>query len=281
MLRMFARRMSHIQNSAISDQVLLGWSLPSDTVIHDVKAEVHCWKAGVMTQSQSCMYACEAWILPVFDPDDALTYDALWDALVPKDTDTETMDLDTGALDTTPFFEPGEHIWEGIVDVGLQPEKIYSRYRLLTPVSGAYHSDTDPNSPFAFRWRPGERFNIRVRRRLRVRQPSVLVIGFGSPAMDDTTTVIPGSLSENEWPQLKYASNMLERAMLHLFGLTEAGAETPWEEATALLKKHLEPDLFEEMASTFTTVQYEVVGRGILDHSVTGEIEVGSVTSGR
>ena len=200
---------------------------------------------------------------------------------MPKDTDTETMDLDTGAADSSPFFEPGEHIWEGIVDVGLRPEKIFGRYRLLTPVSGAHHQDTDPNTPFSFRWRPGEKFTVRVKARKRVRQPSVLVIAIGSPNIDDTSNTLHTAFAENEWPQIKYASNMLERAMLHLFGLTEAGATTPWEEATALLKKHLEPDVFEETAGTFVGSQYNAVGRAILDHSVVGELKVGAVTSGR
>ena len=99
--------------------------------------------------------------------------------------------------------------------------------------------------------------------------------------MDDTTSTLQAAMAENEWGQIKYARTMLERAMLHVFGLVEAGAETPWEDATAVLKKHLEPDVFEETAAAFAAVGFDVVSKGILDHSVTGEVAVKAITTGR
>ena len=94
----------------------------------------------------------------------------------------------------------------------------------------------DATTPFAPLWRAGEVFRIRIRRKLRVRQPSVLVLGLASPNLDDTTSVAQKAATEPELAQTKYIGHVLERALLHLFGLTEAGAETPWEEATSLLK---------------------------------------------
>ena len=41
MFRMLARRRSQISVAAGTDQVLWGMSLPSDTVVHDIKGEVH------------------------------------------------------------------------------------------------------------------------------------------------------------------------------------------------------------------------------------------------
>ncbi len=277
---MFARRWTHLQNSTASDQVVLGWSLPSDTVVHKMTAEIHCWSPSQLSASQSTMYACEAYILPVFDPDAVQTYDALWDRLVPKDTDTQTMDLDTGAADSSPMFEPGEPDWTNLFDVGVRPKKLFSRYKLITP-NNPMHKFNDTETPFAFKWFPGDIFKIRISPKMRVKQPSVLVVGFGSPALDDTTTSVPGALLENEWPRIKYGSEMLRRAMSHLLGLVEAGAETPWEEATALLVKHLEPDIFEETAATMIATQFEVAAVGMLDHSVVGDLGKVSVSTGR
>ena len=78
------------------------------------------------------MYACEGYILPVMDPDDNSSFDTLWDQLVPKDTDTQVINLDTEVTDTSPFYEPGEADWTALVDVGVKPERVYHRSRLLT-----------------------------------------------------------------------------------------------------------------------------------------------------
>ena len=136
-----------------------------------------------------------------------------------------------GALDTSPFFEPGEADWTAVFDVGLRPERIYHRDRLLTIVNGSVFTYQDNQSPFNVEWRAGDSFSIHIGKRLRVRQPSVLVFAVAAPSMDDTTVTIQAALAENEWPQVKYMSHILERAMLHVLGVVEAGAETPWEEA--------------------------------------------------
>ena len=63
--------------------------------------------------------------------------------------------------------------------------------------------------------------------------------------------------------------------------VTEAGAETPWEEATRLLQKHLEPDPFEETAGEWSGTNWDYTARCIMDHSVVGRLEGVQVTSGR
>ena len=100
------------------------------------------------------------------------------------------------------------------------------------------------------------------------------------PAMDDTTTVKESALTEPEWMQVKYAKSMLERSALHLMGVIEAGAETPWEEATALLQKQLDPDVYEETSGAFVSVGYEVWYEAMVDFSVVGDIKIGTVTTG-
>ncbi len=128
MLRMFARRMSQVTTVAAADQVLFGVSLPSDSVVHDIRAKVHLiGNSPGVAWGLAHMYAIEGWILPVLDPDVGDDYDDIWDALVPKDTDVQTLDLDTAALDTSGFYEPGEADWSSLFDVGLRPERLYHR----------------------------------------------------------------------------------------------------------------------------------------------------------
>ncbi len=279
-IRMFARRLTQTLVAAGSDRVVLGISLPSDSVLHDVSASVSIVANGPAALGSAHLYACEGYILPIPDPDGSASLDGMWDLLVPKDTDVEAIDLDTLAADTTPFYEPGEPDLTGIFDVGVQPQRIYKREKLLTAASGALSVARDPESPFAFEYLPGDAFKIRVRKRYRVRQPSVVVFAIASPSLDDTTATPEGHLLEAEWPQVKYIGNVMERALLHLFGLVETGAETPWEEAITLLKKHLEPDPFEESATNFTAPTWIVTVKGIIDHSVEGNLQNVTITTG-
>ncbi len=280
--RMFARRMGQISVGS-GDQIFCGISLPSGSTINNVRlnVSVHSESAGI-TMIRAAPYAVEGWILPVLDVDLADTYDDIFDALVPKDTDVQTMDLDTAALDTSPFYEPGEANWAELFDVGLQPELVYRRTRLLTATNGgALILFQDSETPFSPLWIPGESFKIKLSKRYRINQPSVLVFGFAAPAMDDTITTVQAALAEEEWAQVKYVRHVLERAVLHVLGVVEAGAETPWEEATALLQKHLDPDVFEETSGAFAPTTYTVFCDGIIDHSVEGELGNNAVSLGR
>lgn len=281
MIRMFARRMNEISVAAGSDQIVLGMSLPSGSVIHDINLEVHLHNSVNLSIDNIAMYAIEGWILPVLDPDAGTAFSVLWDNLVPKDTDVEVIDLDTAGADVTPFFEPGEVDFSQMLEVGLRPERIYARSQMLSIVNGSIFKFQDNQTPFAVQWIAGDTVKIRIRKRFHVNQPSVLLFGVASPTMDDTTATPPVAAAEAEWGQLKYIGHVLERALLHLFGVVETGAETPWEEATALLKAHLEPDVFEETGGFFGGVTWETVCRGIVDHSVEGELGKQAITTGR
>ena len=75
---------------------------------------------------------------------------------------------------------------------------------------------------------------------------------------------------------------MLERALLHTLGVIDVGAESPWEEASAILQKHLEPDVYEGTGGRFVSGQtWDAYAEVLIDHSVEGEIGVRSVSSGR
>ncbi len=280
MLRMFARRMSHQNVVNGTDDVLFGISLPSDSVIHDIKVKIQLVGTATNVQDKASMYAVEGWILPVLDPDAASTYNVIWDALVPKDVDVQTMDLDTGGSDTTPFYEPGEADWTALFDVGLRPERVYHRHQLITLAKSLF-TFQDNQTPFLINYLPGDTLAIHIRKRFRVRQPSVLVFGIAVPTLDDTTSADDAALSEPQWGQIKYVGHVLERAMLHVLGVVEAGAETPWEEATALLQAHLDPDIVEQDAGAFALQNFDVFTEAIIDHSVVGELPKQAITTGR
>lgn len=277
MLRMIARRRSQRNIGANTDQVIFGISLPSDTVVNRVRADVHLVGGGTEGYLEAFWYGCEGWILPILDPEDNASFDVIWDQLVPKDSDIQTLDLDTGSQDTTPFFEPGEADWAQLFDVGLRPQRIYQRLRLLTyATANKPHTVTD-----AANWTPTDVFRIELNRRFVVRQPSVMLFAVASPGTDDTTSTIETALSETEWSQVKYMEHVLERAQMDLLGLTEGGAETPWEEATNLLQNHLEPDVMEDSAGRFSSITWNAFTDALIDHSVVGRLGKITVTTGR
>ncbi len=87
-----------------------------------------------------------------------------------------------------------------------------------------------------------------------------------------STEVIAG-LAEEDWGQLQYIDHVMERAMLNLLGVQEVGAETPWEEATVLLKKYLRPLVLETQAASFVGVTWNCGGE--MDYTIEVEGTMG------
>lgn len=278
MLRMFAHRMFQVSTGVGTDEAIFGVALPSDSVLHRVQGQVGV--AGTTPQSiaTASAYAVGAYILPILDPDAAISIDTLWDTLVPKDTDVQAIDLDTAAGDTTPFYEPGEADWSDLLDVGLRPEKIFNREVLMGPSSHALSIDRDPESPFAYEWLPGDFFKVDISKGYRVKQPSMVVMAFASPSLDDTSATVPVGPLEGEWPRIKYAGQMLEQALMDLFGLTEVAGDEPWQGATDVLQKHLMPDIYEQSSGFFLGTTLQCWGKMVIDHSVEGHMGVGSIS---
>lgn len=263
---------------------MLGLSLPSDTVIHDIKLKIDIVDQNEQrARAVALQYAIEGWILPVLDPDTPVDFNTMWDTLVPKDTSPTagSIDLDTSGSDSSPFFEPGIPDMTGIYDIGLRPERLYHKHKTLTINDGAITVFQDNEASFAVVWLPGDTVNIRIKRRLRVKQPSVLMFACASPDTLQTTAVVESSYGESSWSQVKYIKHVLERAILHELGLVEAGAETPWTEATDILRAHLEPNMMEETTAYYQTATYDVQTEMLVDHSVPGELSNITISGGR
>ncbi len=283
MLRMLARREFAIQVTAGLDKVAFGVTLPSDTVVHGV--EVKSTFAGSVeaaTFASVFAVAFEMWILPILDPDAALPVDTIWDNLVPKDTVATTIDLDTAAIDVNNFFEPGEVDMSAIYDIGLRPQRVYHQHGYLTLANSALIVWQDSQSPFLLKFWPGGSLNFRLKRSFKVRQPSVLALAIASPAMGTKTSVAPSVLTEAQLPQVKYMRDVVQRGLMSSLGLVEAGAETPWEDAAALIKTHLDPSVYEQASlGTLQTAAWNYQGEASVDHSVTGEFRLNRLTTGR
>lgn len=289
MLRMIAQRYWGIEVDDGTDEVMFGINLPVGSIVHSVNAELHFMCGSISGGSNqfplntATMIAVEGYVIPVHDPDTLIGMNVLWDRYVPKDTDTDVIDLDTAASDGTSFFEPGEVALANLYDIGVRPKKVFGQKRLLTPMNASIHTHQAIATPAdPGKWTPGGSMRISLRKPFRVRQPSILAYAFGSPLLDDTATTSPAMLAEAQWPQLKYMEDTLKRALLHQMGVFEAGAETPWEEASALLRFHLNPDVLEDVTGQFIlSGEWSVYGMATINHSVTGTLELGTVRAGR
>lgn len=253
------------------DKIMFGISLPADSVVHGFSVMTHVVNTGAQSHLIAMMYAIQAYILPILDPDAGSTFQLLWDNLVPKDDDVDTIDLDTGGNDPQSFFEPGESSFAEILDLGLQPQRVWHEESMLSYANAVPQGE----SPVAdvFEYIGVGRHRMRSGKRYRVSQPSALVFALGVAAMDDTTATEDTVAAEDEWFRLKHIETMIEQALVSLFGLTEAGATVTWDTAAALLRKHLEPDVFEEDATAWGTGTLRVFTRAVIDMSVPGTLD--------
>lgn len=269
MIRMFPRRRTELTLAPGLDAVIFGISLPSDCILNNLSAEVHVIDQAIQSAGVARMFAIQGYVLPVLDPDAAASFDVIWDTLVPKDDDTDTIDLDTAAADTQSMYEPGEAAMAEVMDVGLQPKRIYSMQRLKTFANASMRQE----SVSLNEWALSEVIKIRIRKRHRVQQPSVVLFALGNPDMLDTSSTPPTALSENEWPRVKYMELVLEQALMQHFGLTEAGATTPWIDAAQLLRKYIEPDVFELNGAAFGNGTLKAYVNATFDVSVPGRMD--------
>ncbi len=263
-----------ISGAASSDTRITAFDLPADSVLKSVSSVIDLVSViKAFERETAIMYAAAAYIIPIDDPDSVSSYDNLWDRFVPKYTDVDTIDLDTGSADATPFWEPGEADFTEIFDMGDKPLKLFSRRKMLTFANpGTAGLRFQPaETPFEAQWMPADSFRFNVNRSIRIRNPSVVMLALSNPALDDTTTTF-AHLIEEEWGQIQFVESTLERALMDQLNLVEAGATIPWENASAVLRKHLAPDVFEGVGATFLTNTWNMFSMLNFSHTVPGKM---------
>lgn len=229
-------------------------------------------------REQAWGYGIAAYFLPVEDPDTRVSYDTLWDRFVPKYTDVDIIDLDTTTGAATPFWEPGEASFEDVYDMGNQPLKTFGRKKLLNfgDVGSAGFRFQPSETPFEPQWFGADVVHIRMNRSMKTKGPMVWAVAFAAPAFDDTVTAF-AQLGENQWGQIQYAEATLERSLIDQLVLVEAGAETPFEEASDTMRQYLAPNVFELTAGSFVTESCILFGTTSWELDVPGRLSLDRV----
>lgn len=273
---MVANRIFGVQATAGTDDVVAGLWIPAGSMFKGVSGYVVFEAAVERGLNQVAMGAVAAYILPAQDPDATLTMDGIWNRLVPKETSAEVLDLDTATAITAPFWEPGAQAWENVFHVGLEPRRLMQSHFLSSMGHNAIAVNRDPESSFDYEYIGGKTVPVRAIGPMFVEQPSLVAVGVSSPdTLLTSATAALATIQEADWAQLQYIDEVLERAYLHLLGLVETGAETPFEEATDLLKRHLDPLILEVSGGIFQPTTWNLVGEMRFQIEVQGRLPLG------
>lgn len=265
--------MSQIEVAGGTDQVMVGFPIPAGGTLKNVWIKQRVIGVEGQEYRHACMYGVSGFVIPVIDPDAGTTFEAIWDAQVPKDTDNAVgaFDLDTAGADTDPEFEIGTPDINALFDLtGLAPEEIFRRRTMLTL----------PDSPIGYEkvsaavdvFTPVDKWDSQVKRNVRVDSPAVVLFGFSSPDVAATTATVKAIPSEVEWVLLQFMEMTLEQAFIHLIGLVESGAQTPYVEAAAFVAELIEDSVYEETATSFNPQTYRVYTQATFEIEVPGTV---------
>lgn len=277
-MRLFGRSLASRDVVGGTDQVLVGYPLPTNGVLNNVHLEVHVIGPDGTNFQAMGMYGLDGFVIPVLDPDSGASFQTIWDQMVPKDKNfvTGDFDIDTEAADTTPLFEIGTPNLSGIVNMAAgNVQRIFKRRKYMSLANGAFYT---PDTAGTDARVAVDHFTTQVRKSVRVPSPSVVLFGLSLPDTLQTTTTEPTIPAEAEWLLLMYLEVVLEQAFMSLAGLTEPGSESPYEESMAFIAELVEDSVFEATAGSFVGNTYRVFTIATFDISVPGKVSVNAVS---
>jgi len=279
-MNIIGRRMSHVQVGALTDQVISEYPLPNECTLNQVNLKCSLVGDEETPILSAAFYGISGFVVPILDPDQETAVDTIWDNLVPKDVaeGAAVFDLDTAAADATPEYNFGEPDWGAVFGMaGNRPLELFRRRKMVTfaesPV-GWLRVAAAPDH-----YIPVDFFRTVIRKKVRASTHSYILFGLSSPDTTQTTATIKTTLAETEWTMMTFMETFLEDAAKHLMGLIEAGAETPYEEASAFVAELIEKVAFEETAGAFDPQTWDCITQTTYNVTVPGTFKVGTLTS--
>lgn len=263
-----------------TDRVVAGIWVPANSMVLSAAGFFDYVNLGPIPVAAVKIVGASMWWLPVDDPDSTGTMDTMWDTQVPKDTAGALLDMDTAAVDPTPEWQPGEPKWEQLYDIGAATRQVWEGHA-MSHVGRAISVFRDPATPFDIEYLPGGSMSVNLPKSFRTEGPGLLCLGISSPdlaALSATASV--AALAEDEWGRIQFIDHVVQQAMMSLLGLVESGAETPWQEATALLEDYLVPPMLEGIASSYSLSNWNIVGEMVFKIIVEGNMQQGSIDLG-
>lgn len=256
------------------------YPVPPGGKLNNVWLETHVIGAEGVIFTHGVMYGMSGFMVPLGDADLADSVEDLWDLNVPKDINLAAgvWDMDEATADATPEFEIGTPDPHALLDMNPgEVMEIFNRRRLLTLAKGGYFKDVLAAADEVI---TTDFFRTHLKRTIRVNEPTMVLFGVSSPDLLQTTTVVPVAPTEIQWVLLRFLEVALENAFMSIIGLTEAGAESPYEESMAFIASLIEETVFEETAASYQSQSWRVFCHATFDITVPGTVEVGVVSGG-
>lgn len=263
-----------------TDKVVCGFPIPQGGSLNGVNLQCHFIGPEGEAWNTMSMYRMSGFVIPVLDPDSGATFDAIWDAQIPKDESFSEggFDIDTGAADVDPEWEIGVPDMSAVMDlVAGNPIEIFRRRKYLTIANEANTRDIVTGS--ADLKMVTDYFTTKVRRKVNCSKPSVVLFAVSSPEMSITSTDLKAIPAEAEWSLLQYLEVALEQAFMALVGLLEAALDEPYTSAMNFIAELIEDVVFEQSAQMFSPTQWRVFTIATFDISVPGRIALAPLSS--
>lgn len=266
-----------------SDQVIGMVVLPPESRLNGLSGRCNVMSETRVLVKSACFYGLHAYVLPILAPDATITPDAIWDNQVPKDKPLDggaagvsALDMDLDTADPTPAFEIGEPSVEAMIGLGDAPDLVFSRTRMLTFMDpGAKGFDLA-----ALTYTPTDQFKLGITHPVRVDIASICIFGFSSPQTTTTATAYFVPDTDAEWATLHYLEWALMQSFIHLIGLFEAGAETPYVDAATLVALIIE-NTFEQTGGAFAPVSFTVISEFTWDITMNGDMQKAHISGQR
>lgn len=251
--------------SGNNDEVIAGMPIPRGGTLKNVWGDVHLIATANLDRDLAAGYALSGYILPHMDTTFTVDYDVFWDQMVPKDNDVSlvagvtSVDTAPETADSSPAEEPGEASTNRLFNVFNFAERVYHREKLLTIASRGLFEPVAASEVDL--WMPNDHFTPRVTDNYRVDMTSYALFGLSSFEWDDVTTANETTLDANTTVMLENMELAIKLAMPQIIGLTETGAESPFDTLAALIEELVEPTVEEQTAGAFADVTWRCFSR--------------------
>lgn len=244
------------------DRVMVGVPMPKGAKLLSVSGEVHMIGEEDQPTNQFMAWGMSGVVVPVPDPDTAIVFGALWDNVIVKSADpttvaaTSLLDWDWDTADTSVQIEPGEMNINDVLGM-TEDQKEFLPPRLswvswAKSRQGGFVAGTPDD------FLPSDFKTFRSQKKITADTASVAMIALSSPLLDETLLLAAHLTPPNEgaWYQLANMTDTLRDFAKINAGLVEAGAESPYANATSRIQDLIARDMLDESSTLYNSMSW-------------------------
>ena len=243
-----------------SDHVVAWAPIPEGGTLLSVTGELHIIGAEASDTDQLAGYGFSGELVPILDPDTQVDINVLWDQMVTKPIQPTTaagtagVDADWDSSDTAPDTEPGEVDLNDLLGLMDPTKQIFSpRLEWLSFAKGAPIA-TVAGTPDTYTPRDYKTFNSS--RKLMAPGPSYAMLAVSSPSLDNEQVTENIEVGASPWGIMENIHLAMQQLLIQNIGLTEATAESPYDQISTLVAEWMAPDIINPSATLLDPQAY-------------------------